>query len=239
MVQADDFLFPECISRMVEVAEAHPSAGIIAAYQLEGNEVRLSGLPYPIAEVSGRDACRLYFLNGKYLFGSPTSSLIRSEVIRSRVPFYEERYAPFEDGHVCFDLLRTWDFGFVHQVLTYSRWDDGGIMSQVHEFGLEPFLHLSFLVAHGRHYLSSKEYSRRLKQVERKYFLHLTQSACALRRSEPKEFWDFHRKGLVSIDYAFDWKKVVRWLPRALVEKTWGAYWRMWDRDSLLSKFNG
>lgn len=235
MVQADDWLFPECVRRMVEVAEAHPSVGIVAAYQLEGGEVRLSGLPYSSPVVSGDEACRLYFLKGKYLFGSPTSSLIRSEAIRSRVPFYEERYAPFEDGHVCFDLMRTWDFGFVHQVLTFTRWDNEGIMSRVRHFGLVPFLHLSMLVAHGAHFLSREEYSRRLKEVEREYFMDLTKSAFALRQ-EPKEFWDFHRKGLASINYAFDWKVLARWLPRAIIDKAWEALWRRWDRDSLSVK---
>ena len=81
MVQADDWLFPACIRSMIELAEDHPSVGIVAAYQLENDEVLLSGLPYPSPEVSGRDACRLYFLNGKYLFGSPTSSLILSDLI--------------------------------------------------------------------------------------------------------------------------------------------------------------
>jgi hypothetical protein len=37
--------------------------------------------------------------------------------IRSRKPFYEERYAPFEDAHAYFDILKHWNFGFVHQVL--------------------------------------------------------------------------------------------------------------------------
>jgi glycosyltransferase involved in cell wall biosynthesis len=238
MVQADDWLFAECISRMVEMAETHPSVGVVAAYRLERNEVSLSGLPYSSKAVSGRDACRLYLLNETYLFGSPTSVLFRAQIIRSRVPFFEERYAPFEDGHVCFDLLGVWDFGFVHQVLTYSRWDNHGIMSRVLEFGPGPFLHLSMLVAHGRDFLTSKEYSRRLRQVERSYFLDLTMCACAL-RPKPKEFWDFHRQGLAAINYVFDWKKFLRWLPRALVEKIWRAFWRIVDADSLPSQSAG
>jgi len=229
MVQADDWLFPDCIQAMVQVAEAHPTVGIVAAYQLE-DEIRLDGLPYPSPEVSGRDASRLYFLKDKYLFGSPTSSLIRSEAIRSRRPFYDERHAPFEDGHVCFDLLNAWDFGFVHQVLTYSRFDNGGIMSRVHRFGIGPFLRLSMLVVHGRDYLSGEEYDRCLKRAEREYFLQLTKSACALHR-ETQEFWEFHRRGLASINYTFDWKKLARWLPRAIVEKAWVSFWRRWDND--------
>ena len=37
-VQADDWLFPECTTKMVELAEAHPEVGIVGAYQLEGNQ---------------------------------------------------------------------------------------------------------------------------------------------------------------------------------------------------------
>ncbi len=233
MVQADDWLFPGCVRSMVEVAEAHPRVGIVAAYQLEDDTVRLDGLSYPSPEVSGREACRLYFLKDKYLFGSPTSLLLRSEAIRARRPFYDERYAPFEDGHVCFDLLKTWDFGFVHQVLTYSRRDNGGITSPVRQFGLDPFLHLSMLVAHGRDYLSGEEYEYCLKRAEGEYFLHLTKSACALRQ-ETREFWEFHRNGLASISYCFGWKSLARWLPRALAEKIWDAFWTR--RDSLRAR---
>jgi glycosyltransferase involved in cell wall biosynthesis len=227
-VQADDFLFPNCVSSMVELAEAHSSVGIVSAYELEGDEVRLDGLPYPSPEVPGRQVCRLYFLTGKYLFGTPTSLLMRSELIRSRVPFYEEQYAPFEDGHACFDLLKRRNFGFVHQVLTYSRRDNDGIISRVRPFGLELFLHLSMLVVHGRDYLSDDEFDRCLKDAERPYFLYLASSVCALHRQSPK-FWEFHRNGLASINYSLSWRLLIKWIPRALLDKLWSAFWAKWD----------
>ncbi len=230
MVQADDWLFPECVRSMVEVAEAHPKVGIVAAYLLEGETVHLDGLPYPSTVLLGCEVGRLYFLKDTYLFGSPTSILMRSELVRSRNPFYDERYAPFEDGHVCFDLLRAWDFGFVHQVLTYSRCDNGGITSPIRQFGVGLFLHLTMLVAHGRDYLGAEEYNHCLKKAEHEYFLFLTKSACAW-RPEPREFWEFHRNGLASINYSYDWKKKAKWLPRALVEKAWGAFWGRWDKN--------
>lgn len=228
MVQADDWLFPDCIRNMVEVAEMHSSVGIVSAYQLEGDEVRLDGLPYPSTKLAGRDVCRLYFLTGTYLFGSPTSLLMRSDLVRSRDPFYDQRYAPFEDGHVCFDLLRTCDFGFVHQVLTYSRYDNGGILSSVAWFGLETFLRLTMLVAHGRDYLSKEEYDHCLNRAERGYFAYLAKAACAIHR-EGRDFWEFHRNGLASINYPLGLKSVWKWIPRAFLEKTWDAFWRKWD----------
>ncbi len=231
MVQADDWLFATCVSQMIDLAEAHPSVGIVAAYEIAGDQVRLDGLPHPSLEVPGRDACRLYFFKGKYLFGSPTSSLLRSEVVRSRNPFYDERYFPFEDGHVCFDLLKAWDFGFVHQVLTYTRWDNGGLMSRLRQFDIVPFLRLSMLVAHGQDYLSRGEYNRCLKRAERQYFRYLAKHACSLRR-DGREFWEFHRSGLASVKYTLDWRLLAKWIPRALLEKTWDALWSRWDQDS-------
>lgn len=231
VVQADDWLFPDCIRSMVELAEAHTSVGIVAAYQLENEEVLLGGLPYPSPEVSGRDACRLYFLKGMYFFGSPTSTLVLSELIRSRQPFYEERLAPFEDAHVCFDLLRTCNFGFVHQVLTYSRRQSDSTLSRMQSFGFWLFSRFSFIIEHGRDYLSPDEYNLCLMQAEREYFLYLTKSACAKRRPAP-EFWEFHQRALKSVNYEFDWKKLAKWLPRALVEKTGDAFWRSWHNPS-------
>lgn len=232
MVQADDWLFPDCVRSMVEVAEAHPSVGIVGAFQLDGDGVQLDGLPYPNPEVSGREACRLYFLKNLYLFGTPTSLLLRSELIRSRTPFYEERYAPFEDAHVCFDLLRTWNFGFVHQVLTYSRLDDESMVSRARALGFLHFYRISAVIAHGRDYLSDEEYTRCLKVAEHRYFLYL--SRCAL-RGRNREFWEFHRNELASINYSFKRRHLWKWIPRALLEKAWEAFWAAWDKDLRIS----
>lgn len=230
VVQADDWLFQDCLRRMVEVAEAHAGVGIVAAYELEGDEVRLGGLPYPSPEVSGREVSRLYFLRGRYLFGTPTSVLLRSDLVRSRDPFYDERYAPFEDGHACFDLLKTWNFGFVHQVLTYTRRDNESVISKVRSFGLELFLRFTMLVAHGRDYLSEEEYRRSLKEAERDYFCFLGRCACA-RHRESQEFWEFHRKGLASVNYSLDWQLLAKWIPRAVMEKAWDAFWATLDKE--------
>jgi glycosyltransferase involved in cell wall biosynthesis len=229
MVQADDWIFPDCVRSMVEVAESHPRVGIVAAYELEGEDVRLDGLPYPSPEISGRDACRLYFLRHKYLFGTPTSVLLRSEIIRSRTPFYDERFAPFEDGHACFELLKTWNFGFVHQVLTYSRRSNDSIISRVRPFGLERFLQFSMIIAHGRNYLSPQEYAACLKNAQLAYLGYLAKNKWKFESKAP-EFWEFHRKGLASIGYTLDWRLLVRWMPRAFVEKLWEGFWGRWDR---------
>jgi glycosyltransferase involved in cell wall biosynthesis len=228
MVQADDWIFPDCIRSMVEVAEAHPTIGIVAAYELEGDEVRLDGLPYPSTENLGRDICRLYFLKHTYLFGTPTSLLMRSDVVRSRNPFYEERYVPFEDGHLCFDVLKTWNFGFVHQVLTYTRRQAGSLIAGLRP-GLLPFLHLSMLAAHGRGYLSEQEYRQCLRQAEREYFIWLARYVCRP-RAWNRDIWKVHKNGFAAANYEFAWKRLFKWLPGAMIERCWSGVRNLLNR---------
>lgn len=231
MVQADDWIFPACIQSMVEVAEAHPTIGIVSAYELEGDELRLDGLPYPSPETSGRDICRLYFLKHTYLFGTPTSLLMRSDVVRSRNRFYDERFAPFEDGHACFDVLKNWNFGFVHQVLTYTRRQEGSIIAPLRSLGVVPFLHLSMLVAHGRDYLSDAEYADCLEKAERQYFVWLARLSFPP-RARMRELWKLHKKGLASANYDLNWTRLIRWFPRAIAEKCWSGAGRWFDGRS-------
>ena len=73
-------------------------------------------------------------------------------------------YAPFEDSHVCFDALRTWDFGFVHQVLTYSRRDNESTLSRIRPFQFELFTRYGEdYRCTARNYLSEDEYRWVLK----------------------------------------------------------------------------
>src|SRR5580704_12459641 len=70
IVFADDFIFPECIDRMVAVAEDHPSVGIVSAYSLVGEEIKCVGLPYQTTAANGREVCRKHWLERRYLWGS-------------------------------------------------------------------------------------------------------------------------------------------------------------------------
>ena len=54
VVQADDWLFPECLERMVAAAAQNPNVGMVGAYQLRGMSVDLTGLPHTTTVASGR-----------------------------------------------------------------------------------------------------------------------------------------------------------------------------------------
>jgi glycosyltransferase involved in cell wall biosynthesis len=206
MVHADDWLFPECIMQMVKVAEAHPSVGIVGAYGLNETKVRWDGLSHTSVVVAGRELCRRsLLLEGLYVFGSPTSLLIRSEFIRNSKTFYNEANL-HADKEACFDLLQSSDFGFVHQVLTYSRLHSEASTSFSERFNTYLLGNLIILTKYGPIYLSKEEYRKCLKCHIKRYYLFLGQSFLWTRE---KQILDYHRNGMRALGYSFSWTKLL------------------------------
>jgi glycosyltransferase involved in cell wall biosynthesis len=213
IVHADDWLFPECVQRMFDVAERFPTVGIVGAYRLDEDRVNLDGLPYPSEFAKGRDIGRWHLLGGDFLFGSPTSILVRSDLVRARHDFYNERNL-HADTEVCFDLLREVDFGFVHQVLTFTRRHNESVTSTNRRLNtyLPSWLHV--LNEFGRDYLSEQEYLEVVNRKLRDYYRFLGISLLRLRKrpvwQQRHEFWNYHRKMLLELGYPLSRARVAR-----------------------------
>ena len=205
IVHADDWLFPDCLAQMVAVAEAHPTTGLVGAYRLEEDRVTLDGLPYPSPLISGRDICRRFFLDSLYLFGSPTSLLIRSDLIRSRTAFYNEANI-HADLEVCFELLQQADFGFVHQVLTFTRRHNEATTAYTSRFSTILIGSLIALKKYGPIYLTEAEYKQRSKDFIDFHYRFLAQQVFEFRE---KVFWEYQRNELNKLGYSFSWGRVV------------------------------
>jgi glycosyltransferase involved in cell wall biosynthesis len=194
LVQADDWIYSECIARMVSLAESDQSIGIVSAYRLKGTRVMGDGIPYTETVVSGTDICRSHLTTPLFAFGSPTTILYRAELIRNSVPFYDEG-AVHEDTDACYRLLRFWNFGFVHQILSFSRVDNDSITTRVKDFGWEYLDALLQLVKFGPIYLEQKEFTTGLRNCKNQYYAFL---ARRLLSGEAVTFWKYHISGLRS-----------------------------------------
>jgi hypothetical protein len=161
-------MYPECLMRMIEVAEADRSVAVVAALQMEGRFVRCSGLPVGRTVYPGAAPCRLFLLEGNSVFGTPSSMLFRSDLVRSRPRFYDE-VSFTEDVDICFDLLQHWNFGFVHQVLGYIRVQEDSITGQLLAWDPWPLHHLMLLERYGRIYLSTGEFRARREALWYRY----------------------------------------------------------------------
>jgi glycosyltransferase involved in cell wall biosynthesis len=185
VVHADDLLFPECLERLVEFAEAHPETGIIGSYQLRGAHVQLDGIiPYPTNVVAGRDICRIALTGGGFVFGTPTTILMRADLVRERERFYNEANL-HADTEACYDVLRTTDFGFVHQILSFTRAHQKAMSTTASRLNTFIAGRLIVLTTYGPVYLDRKEYERRLARMTARYLLFLTRSTARLKVREP------------------------------------------------------
>lgn len=200
VVHADDLLFPECVARMLEVAEENPTVGIVGSYILRGNRVKCDGLPYPRTVVSGYDVCRSSFRREFDVFGSPTSLLIRSDIIRQRPSFYNELYF-HADTEVCFDILQNYQFGFVHQVLSNTRLhNDSQTTAFTLTYHTNLLEYLGMLIKYGPTYFDKKEYNNILGKDIRRYYRFLSTNIFRLRE---RDFWGYHKNGLKRIGLPF------------------------------------
>ncbi|NIO21250.1 MAG: glycosyltransferase [Candidatus Aenigmarchaeota archaeon] len=205
LIHADDLLFPECIEKMVKVAEEKQSAAMVGAYRLNGDHVDCVGFPYPDTSAPGRDICRLTLKRKISIFGSPTTLLLRSEIIRERNPFYDESVL-HADKEVCFDILRNYDFGFVHQILTYTRLHDESQSSTFAErLDTSILENFGLLLKYGRHYYDDDEFVEIYRESEKRYYRFLSRKLMALRK---KEFWKYHINGLNNMGYKISFRKL-------------------------------
>lgn len=209
VVHADDWLMPECLERMVAVAEENPSVAIVGAYRLEENRVTLDGLPYPSRVVPGKQICRAVLFGELYVFGAPSNLLLRSDVVRRRREFYGSE-GLHADTEACYDILRDSDFGFVHQVLTFTRRHNEASTAFSRRVNTYLASDVECLIKHGHFYLSDEEYERRFHQLMANYYGFL---ARALFRRKGKDFWQYHHSELSKLGHPIKRFRLARaWL---------------------------
>lgn len=217
VVSADDFIAPECLRRLVEVAESDSSVGLVGCYQLSGSVVRWQGFEYPRSVFPGRDICRRIFIEGNptFGFGSPTSLLYRADLVRENPGFYPNA-SPHADTSACFRDLRTSNFGFVYQVLSYERTHQASQSSRSAELNRYSSAYLSDLVQYGPFYLTDAELRRVMKRILNGYYEFLGSSLLTFR---DREFWDYHRSRLRELGHPITPHKLLRGLVTRLTRE--------------------
>ncbi len=131
VVLADDWLFPRCLQEMTALGAEYPSIGLISAYRFLGERGIAHGIPLSTRFYEGREAARKLIRDSIFMIGTSNTVMYRSDLVRARGErFFPER-GPFFDNDVALELLKVADFGFVHQLLTFSREWDGALTDQM------------------------------------------------------------------------------------------------------------
>jgi hypothetical protein len=116
--------------------------------------------------------------------------LMRADLVRSREQFYNEA-SLHADTEACFDLLRKSDFGFIHQVLTFTREDADSLSSFSARTNTYLPAALYDLVTYGPDLLTDAELNAQLHSLLVRYYRFLARSIF----SGP-EFWRYHTEQL-------------------------------------------
>ena len=190
-VQGDDWLYPECLERMVENAESARSIGVVGAYRLQQDTIDLVGLPRSQTTATGLEVLRQSLLGGPYVTGSPTATLLRSDLVRRRTPFYDTRYW-HADTEAVYWILTQSDFGYVHQVLTFTRRQPGARSSHAERINTYDPENIRFLLRYGPVALSEAEYRAQLRTELRRYVSWHARQVPKPSRAFDREFFAFH-----------------------------------------------
>ena len=194
IVQADDWIFPECLQLMVQAFEQSESIGLISSYWLEGNELRGSGLPPQTTILPGRECARWYLRTGIGIFGTQTQVMYRSSLVRNHKSFYNDSFL-FADLQKHIEILEHWDFGFINQVLSFSRRDNVNESILQDQEPFEPFQLLEYVIAqrYAPVFLEAGEAESIITRYKRRYYRDLARAAFRLKG---RAFWRYHKAGL-------------------------------------------
>lgn len=201
MVQADDWIFPECLEKFVRFSEANPAVSLVCANRLDGDQIGLKGLPesrsvFPAAEI----ARRFFDHESRDIFGSPTSYFLRAEPVRAHPPFFNPRNI-YADSEACIKILRDGDFGFIHEVLTFTRRPADSQTPRSHYLRVGFPSYLWVMKNHGAFFLDEGEMRTLIRKHLRLYYQVMARDLILLRRN--KEYWAFHFRSLREVGYPF------------------------------------
>ena len=188
---------------MVKAIEQSDSIGMVSSYWLMGNTLYGSGYPYPMTMVPGRRWAAHHLRCLAHVLGSPTQVMYRSAIIHQDQPFFSEAVL-HADTDKCLKILEQWDFGFVHQVLSFSRIDNESISSATRELqdgALDRYITDQRFAPT---FLDPAEVATFKRESKRIYYQALARRAVRLGRGG-SAFWRYHIAGLKTLGEKVDW----------------------------------
>jgi glycosyltransferase involved in cell wall biosynthesis len=196
LLMADDLLMPDCLMRCVALWEAAPTAALVSAYRFDGD--RLDGIGLGPGEVvaPGRSIVRRHLLGELSLLGSPSTVLMRTDLLRGPRDVYSLPFFHNYDRDAGLTLLCKGDLGFVHEPLTVSRVHPAQRTSRVNRVRAWIPADLAMVARHGPAVLEGGELRRRVVRLAGQYSSLILKQHLKGRARRDAEFRAYHREAL-------------------------------------------
>jgi len=195
---------------MVQTFEQSDSIGLVSSYWLSNHESAVWGSGYPVQSpiLSGKECAQWFLRTGISVFGSQTTVMYRSSLVRCRESFYDVSLPHAADLEKCMEILERWDFGFVYQVLSFTRRDNESIISRF--LSLQSYELGRYIITqrYAPVFLEAGDAASVMRKSKGEYYRVLARAAL---RFKGREFWRFHKVGLKALGEreTFDWPYVV------------------------------
>ena len=112
--------------------------------------------------------------------------------VRLKTPFFNESNI-HADTEACYHILQAQNYGFVHQVLTFTRRHEGSVSSSLSTLNTSLLGRFTLLLRYGPMFLNEEEFRVRKAEYLKQYYAFLGRNA--LKKRE-KSFWKYHIDGL-------------------------------------------
>ena len=196
ILHSDDWLYPECLERMVAVAESHPSVGVVSSFRLVNDHVEhQSPMPYSESAMPGQEVVHWELFGHKdaWVTGADSSLLYRADFVRQAPNFYDQTVWHC-DTDTAYRVLMCSDFGFVHQVMTFTRRQTQGL----NPFSQRVWSFITrdgrLLMRYGPRLLNARTYRAKLRAWLARYGIWLTKQVLKPWRWRQREFQEFHHR---------------------------------------------
>ncbi len=224
ILQGDDLLRPRCLELSVEVGEAHPEVGLIGSYLQWGDELTCNEFATGVSNFSGTEVARRSLLGEVYPFLTPSAILFRWDAARARDKFFDEQRL-YGDVMACYELLREWDFGLVHEVLT----DVGSSEASVTSTQYKPYnklfaSNLDLLARYGPDFLTDEAFELRMEERLALYYEFLAYTCF---EGRPSDFWSFHRQALEDAGRPLSSGRLFKEVVERIGSNPRGCAWRL------------
>jgi glycosyltransferase involved in cell wall biosynthesis len=203
IVQADDLIFPECLAAMVRAFERSASIGLVSSYYLKGDTVLGSGFPHGVEILKGGDMARLFLRTGLFVFGSESTVMYRASMVCESANFLDGSLL-HADTEKCLQILQRWEFGFVHQVLSFLRMDNmnESISTRARDYRPRDLDNYITTQRYAPAFLDADEAALIKRRSRRSYYHCLALQV--LRLQGTAAFWRYHQQGLKTLGETVD-----------------------------------
>ena len=193
IIEADNVVTSACLEELLRVAESDPEVGVVGSCWLYGKRIVGSGVQCDVNVMPGLDAWRLLIgwkEDSAELGGPPTTQLYRTTALKGVGEWFRPRIF-YDDVDLFVRLLEKWKFGYVHQVLSNVRRDNGGMLDSYYDFDFGPAERYFLICDYSKTFGEGQWLAATKRKWTEKYYGAL---AAALLSRRGDCYWKFHQK---------------------------------------------